>query len=121
MARSSNIIGNLRGLTIPSTGIFMGAEDMDSDRNFTGTKGIETQMGRKMAIRRQHYNWKSVVPTAFETANASLRNPRVLSMICMNDKGGGFPVTTAGSPSGSTSVVSGMQGFDRIINGEFDS
>jgi len=74
-----------------------------------------------MAIRRKHYNWKVIVPTSFETANAALRGPRVLSMIGMNDKGGGFPVTTAGSPSGSTAVVGGMQGLDRVTNGEFDS
>lgn len=99
----------------------MGAEDMDSDRNFTSTKGIETQMGRRMAIRRQHYNWRTVIPTAFETNNSALRNPRVLSMICMNDKGGGFPVTTTGSPSGDTTIVGGNQGMDRITAGEWDS
>ncbi|HEX6824988.1 MAG TPA: glycosyl hydrolase, partial [Nitrospiraceae bacterium] len=94
---------------------------MDSDRNFTGAKGIETQMGRRMAIRRQHYNFRTIIPTAFETNNKALRNPRVISMICMNDKGGGFPVSVSGSPSGDTSVVSGVSGMDRITNGEFDS
>ena len=83
MARASNIIGNLRGLTIPSTGLYAGAEDQDTDRNFTSTKGIETQMGRRMAIRRKHYNWKVIVPTSFETANAALRGPRVLSMVAV--------------------------------------
>lgn len=121
MARASNIVGNLRGLQIPSTGILVGAEDMDTDRNFTGTKGIETQMGRRMAIRRRHYNWKASIPTSFETSNAALRGPRVLSMIGMSDKGGGFPVTAASSPSGDQTVVGGFAGMDRITNGEFDS
>ena len=121
MARASNIVGNLRGLQIPSTGIFMGSEDMDTDRNFTGTKGIETQMGRRMAIRRKHYNWKASIPTSFESANAALRGPRVLSMIGMTDKGGGFPVVNTGSPSGDRTIVGGLQGMDRIAGGEFDS
>ena len=102
-SRSANIVGNLIGLTIPATGIYAGAEDQDADRNFTGANGIETKMGRRMAIRRHHYNFGVVAPGTIEQANAALRNPRVHQHGRILTVGGGFPVvTTTDSTGGST-------------------
>lgn len=119
--RSSAIIKNYGGLVIPASGIYVGAEDADSDRNFTGSKGIETQTGRRMAIRRQHYAWNTAYPTAFERNNIALTNPKVIPMVCQAGYGN-FPVKSTGPwGSSNTASVNGHTGMDRITAGEFDS
>jgi glycosyl hydrolase family 26 len=121
MARSQAIIKSYGGLVIPASGIYMGAEDADTDRNFTNAKGIETQMGRRMAIRRQHYAWLTAYPTAFERNNVALTNPKVIPMICQAGYGN-FPVKATGAwGSTNTATVNGARGMDRITAGEFDS
>ena len=126
MARSAGIIKKYGDLNIPATGIYVGAEDADSDRLFTGTKGIETQTGRRMAIRRRHYQWLAAYPGSGESSDVALTNPRVIPMVCQNGDGsggGGFPVYNTGSgwASTNTNTTSFGKGIDRITNGEFDS
>ena len=119
-ARSKSIIKSYGGLVVPATGIYAGAEDQDKDRNFTGPKGIETQMGRRMAIRRRHYKWLEPNPSANEVADAKLTNPNVISMVCQSGLGS-FPVVTSGAwGSTNTAKTKYGQGIDRITGGEFD-
>jgi hypothetical protein len=84
MSRSATIIGNYGGLKIPASGVYAGAEDQDADKNFTGPRGIETLLGRTMAIRRRHYAWEATYPTQFETLNAKAG---IIPMVCQSGAG----------------------------------
>jgi hypothetical protein len=129
--RDSNVTGSYGELAVPATGIFWGAEDQATNQNFTGTNGIETVTGYKMAIRRQHYSWASgpaAMPTSFETANDKLTNPQVIHMVAQRGDGN-FPVVVKGTgPNGngwsSTNDAKntlGHNGMQRIVDGDFDT
>ena len=107
------------GLVIPASGVLWGADD--TSRGFTGTKGIETQLGRRMGIRNRRYGWLVACPGTKLLADVKLTNPPVVPMTSMTGLGSNFPVKTAGwSGGGDRSVTSYGQGLDRIANGEFD-
>ena len=119
--RDSNVATSFGELTVPATGIFWGAEDQSNGQNFTGTNGIETVTGQKMAIRRQHYSWSSgpaAMPTAFENANDKLTNPKVIHMVAQRGDGN-FPVVNTGGGWSSTNKTTG--GIRDITNGNYDS
>src|SRR5207344_1982211 len=59
-ARDPAIIGTYGGLVVPPTGAYFGADD--TTRGFTGAKGIETQLGRRMGIRNRRYGWLATCP-----------------------------------------------------------
>jgi hypothetical protein len=133
-ARSADIIKTYGRLVIPSTGIYWGAEDQDS--NFTGVGGIETVLGRTMAIRRNSYFFvHPVLPTAFERNNANHINPHII--VAINQQYDGSPSRpapvkfTAASKGGPPNFTwssrdtapnaHGKTGIDRITDGEFDA
>jgi hypothetical protein len=51
LPRTGSIVKTYGKLVVPATGIYWGATD--TDKNFTGPGGIETVLGRFMAIRRK--------------------------------------------------------------------
>jgi hypothetical protein len=138
LPRTSSIVKTYGKLVVPATGIYWGATDTDD--NFTGPGGIETVLGRFMAIRRKAYEWDTTVgpnhpplPTQFEMDNAAQG-----IIVCVNQRGAGqFPVKftapKAGfnkgglSPGGSwpstntAANANGKTGIDRITDGEFDA
>jgi hypothetical protein len=130
LPRTSSIVKTYGKLVVPATGIYWGATD--TDKNFTGPGGIETVLGRFMAIRRRAYEWNTitgpaVLPTAFETDNAAQ-----YIIVCVNQRGAGqFPVKfiapKAGYPNSSwpstntAANAHGKTGIDRITDGEYDA
>ena len=127
-ARSAAIIKTYGRLVIPSTGIYWGAQDTND--SFTGPDGIETVLGRTMAIRRGGYNWNNgpaAMPTLFEIDNAAHINPYIISLVAQHD-GINFPVKFSSPHNGfigwdSTNTapnINGDTGIDRITDGEFD-
>ncbi len=118
-ARDPAIVRSWGGLVVPETGVYWGADD--TTRGFTGSKGIERQLGRRMAIRSRRYPWLTECPSPQTVADAGLAAPKVIPM-CSFSKNGHFPVKTAGwSSGGDRSVTSFGQGLDRIAGGEFDA
>ena len=77
-ARDPAIIGSYGGLVVPATGCWFGADD--TTRGFTTATGIETQLGRRMAIRNRRYGWLTPCPSPKAVADAALTNPRVVVM-----------------------------------------
>ena len=117
--REPAIIRSYGGLAVPARGCFWGADD--TTRGFTGAAGIETQLGRRMAIRNRRYDWLTGCPGGAHRADARLTNPPVIPMVSMTGLGA-FPVKSSGwNPSGDLRVTSYGQGIDRIANGEFDA
>src|SRR6266513_466920 len=81
--RTSSIVKSYGRLVVPDTGNYWGAED--DNNSFTSANGIETVLGRFMSIRRAHYDWNNgpkSMPTSFETTNAALTDPHIISMVC---------------------------------------
>ena len=117
--RDPSIVGSWGGLIVPQTGAYWGADD--TTRGFTTANGIETQLGRRMAIRNRRYAWLKPCPSSAHTADAALTNPKVVPM-CSFMKDKRFPVKTTGwSGGGDASTTSFGRGMDRIANGEFDA
>lgn len=117
--RDPSIVRSWGGLIVPETGAYWGADD--TTRGFTGSKGIETQLGRRMAIRNRRYGWLVPCPSPAATADAHLGAPKVVPM-CSFQKHARFPVKGSGwEGGGDRSVTSFGQGLDRITNGEFDA
>ncbi len=117
--RDPAIVRSYGGLVIPATGCFWGADD--TGRKFTGPQGIETQLGRRMAIRNRRYNWLVACPNDLHRADAKLTGPPVIPMVSQTGLGA-FPVKTAGwSGKGDMATTSYGKGLDRIANGEFDA
>jgi hypothetical protein len=118
-ARDPVLVRSWGGLAIPPAGLLWGADD--TTRGFTGPKGIEIQLGRRMGIRDRRYGWLVPCPNAKLAADARLTGPPVVPMVSMTGLGGGFPVKSAGWQGGGDRTVTGYgQGLDRITNGEFD-
>jgi glycosyl hydrolase family 26 len=118
-ARDPSIVGSWGGLTVPEVGAYWGADD--TTRGFTGAKGIETQLGRRMAIRNRRYGWLATCPSPAATADAQLGAPKVVPM-CSFMKHARFPVKNTGwQGGGDASTTSFGRGIDRIANGEFDA
>ncbi len=118
ITRDPAIVRAYGGLIVPASGCYWGADD--TTRGFTGTTGIETQLGRRMAIRNRRYDWLVACPNAAHRADARLRHPAVIPMVSMTGLGA-FPVKSAGwGARGDGRVTSYGQGIDRIANGEFD-
>ncbi len=117
-ARDPSIVRSYGSLVVPQSGIYWGADD--TTRGFTTKKGIETELGRRMAIRNRHYGWLETCPSATAVADAGLTSPRVIPMASLNGLGAGFPVKSAGYAGGDLALTSYGQGIDRISNGEFD-
>lgn len=115
--RDPRIVRAYGGLQIPASGCYWGADD--TTRKFTSANGIETQLGRRMAIRNRRYNWLVACPNASHIADAKLANPAVIPMVSQTGLGA-FPVKKAGYKGGDLKVTSYGQGIDRIANGEFD-
>jgi hypothetical protein len=118
-ARDPAIIGSYGGFVVPATGCWFGADD--TTRGFTKANGIETELGRRMAIRNRRYGWLATCPSPQATADAALTNPRVVVM-CSFGQPSTFPCKTAGGQGNEDlSTTSFGKGIDRITNGEFDS
>jgi len=116
--RDPAVAGSWGGLVIPPSGCYFGADD--TTRGFTKANGIETQLGRRMAIRNRRYGWLAACPSAAATADARLASPPVVPM-CSFGQPAAFPVKTSGwSGKGDLTVTAFGQGIDRITNGEFD-
>lgn len=116
--RDPAIVRSYGGLAVPASGCYWGADD--TTRKFTTATGIETQLGRRMAIRNRRYNWLVACPSAAHTTDAKLTGPAVIPMVSITGLGA-FPVKSSGwKPSGDLRVTSYGQGIDRIANGEFD-
>jgi hypothetical protein len=116
--RSPAIIGTYGGLVVPATGAYFGADD--TTRGFTTAKGIETQVGRRMAIRNRRYGWLAACPNASTRADAALSGPPVIPMVSFGQPST-FPVKTTGWKGKSDAAVTAFgSGIDRITNGEFD-
>jgi hypothetical protein len=117
--RDPAIVGSWGGLIVPETGAYWGADD--TTRGFTGATGIESQLGRRMAIRNRRYSWLKPCPSTAHTSDAALSNPKVVPM-CSFMKDKRFPVKSSGwSGGGDASTTSFGRGLDRIANGEFDA
>ncbi len=117
--RDPSIVRSWGGLVVPDVGAYWGADD--TTRGFTKSTGIETQLGRRMAIRNRRYDWLKPIPNGAHIADAALSGPRVVPM-CSLKKANTFPVKGAGwSGGGDRRTTSFGQGLDRIANGEFDS
>ncbi len=118
-ARDPAIIGTYGGLVVPPTGAYFGADD--TTRGFTGAKGIETQLRRRMGIRNRRYGWLAACPNASTRADAALSGPRVVPMVSFGQPAS-FPIKTEGwKGKGDTVSTAFGTGIDRITNGEFDS
>src|SRR6476646_9693223 len=91
--RDPAIIGSYGGFVVPATGCWFGADD--TTRGFTTANGIETQLGRRMAIRNRRYGWLTPCPSPKAVADAALTNPRVVVM-CSFGQPASFPCKTAG-------------------------
>jgi hypothetical protein len=116
--RDPAIIGSYGGFVVPATGCWFGADD--TTRGFTKANGIETELGRRMAIRNRRYGWLATCPSPQATADAALTNPRVVVM-CSFGQPSTFPCKTAGwQGNEDLSTTSFGKGIDRITNGEFD-
>jgi hypothetical protein len=117
--RDPSIVRSWGGLVVPETGAYWGADD--TTRGFTTANGIETQLGRRMAIRNRRYAWLKPCPGTAHVADAALTNPKVVPM-CSFTKDKRFPVKSASWPGGGdASTTSFGRGLDRIANGEFDA
>jgi hypothetical protein len=116
--RAPAIVRSFGGLVVPGSGCYWGADD--TTRGFTGATGIETQLGRRMAIRNRRYDWLVACPNAAHKSDARLIDPAVIPMVSMTGLGA-FPVKSPGwGARGDLRVTSYGQGIDRIANGEFD-
>ncbi|HKV68339.1 MAG TPA: hypothetical protein VJN72_09635, partial [Gaiellales bacterium] len=116
--RSPLIIGDYGGLVVPAEGFYFGADD--TVRGFTTRRGIETELGRRMAIRNRRYDWLQTCPSPAAVADAALTNPAVIPM-CSLGQPSRFPVKTPGwTGQGDLTVTAYGQGIDRIAAGEFD-
>ena len=133
LPRTSSIVKSYGRLVVPNTGIYWGAED--DNNSFTSANGIETVLGRFMSIRRAHYDWNNgpkSMPTSFETTNAALTDPHIISMVCQH-MGTTFPIKFTAGVGGDKPQYSWLgdatnktttsfgQGIDRITNGEWDT
>jgi hypothetical protein len=117
--RDPRIIGSWGGFVIPATGCWFGADD--TTRGFTPKTGIETELGRRMAIRNRRYGWLATCPSPQAVADAALTSPRVVVM-CSFGQPSTFPCKTSGwSGREDLSTTAFGTGIDRITNGEFDS
>jgi hypothetical protein len=117
--RDPAIIGSYGGFVVPASGCWFGADD--TTRGFTTANGIETELGRRMAIRNRRYGWLASCPSPQAVADAALTNPRVVVM-CSFGQPSTFPCKTAGwAGKEDLSTSSFGKGIDRITNGEFDS
>ena len=118
-ARDPRLVGSWGGFVIPATGCWFGADD--TTRGFTTSNGIETQLGRRMAIRNRRYGWLAACPSPLAVADAALTGPRTVVM-CSFGQPKTFPCKKAGwTGQEDLSVTAYGQGIDRITNGEFDS
>jgi chitodextrinase len=124
----------------PAPKVYFGADD---DHNFTGTNGIETsgELGRRMAIRREHFPFGNGPggkgpgqggtfpwPNALARSTSALTSPKVAYFIAHGSQGSGatgFPVKTAGGGySNTTGWSSGghtYKGIDIITAGGYDA
>ena len=68
--RDPAIVRSYGGLAVPASGCYWGADD--TTRKFTAATGIETQLGRRMAIRNRRYNWLVACPSAAHTGGRRL-------------------------------------------------
>ncbi len=117
--RDPSIVGTWGGLVIPGQGAYFGADD--TVRGFTKANGIETQLGRRMAIRNRRYGWLATCPSPAAVADAALKGPPVVVM-CSFGQPSTFPVKAAGwKGKGDLTTTAYGQGIDRITNGEFDA
>ncbi|MGN6379731.1 MAG: glycosyl hydrolase, partial [Gaiellales bacterium] len=117
VARSPAIIRSYGGLVIPATGAYFGADD---SHGFTSPNGIETQLGRVMAIRNRHRNWNAGRFTyPLDTLRADVAAGAV-PMISQQGAGN-FPCTSAPPHGGDRAVVNGQTGMQRIVAGEYDA
>jgi hypothetical protein len=116
--RDPSLVKSWGGLVVPESGVYFGADD--TTRGFTSTNGIETQLGRRMAIRNRRYSWLKPVPNTAHLNDLKLTNPNVVPMLSFQ-KDKLFPTKGGWPGGGDTSITSFGQGLDRIANGEFDA
>lgn len=130
--RQSIFVKNYGGINVPASGAYWGADDTDLEPaagSYTGKQNIETasELNKRIGIHNRHYGVKTHVPTVYETKDAALTSPKVITMVSINgenDSGTAFPVFTNDGADGKqwdTGTWNGYKGLDRITHGEWDT
>jgi hypothetical protein len=112
--RDPRIIGSWGGFVVPATGCWFGADD--TTRGFTAKTGIETELGRRMAIRNRRYGWLATCPSPQAVADAGLTSPRVVVM-CSFGQPSTFPCKTSGW-SGREDLSATAYGTGGFVQGQ---
>jgi hypothetical protein len=92
MSRRAQYAINASSKYVAADRCLFGADDPDPGRQFTGPKGIETQMGRRMGVRNRHYSWNASVATIGQRWRDDSR-------------GGSVPMVSLGGQGYSMSLV----------------